>query len=61
MSIVESVPISDDALCSAIGNSYGDIYETHLKWAREARINQSENEVHKAFKEYMMPILKGKM
>ena len=39
LSIVESLPISDEALCSAIGNSYGDIYETHLEWARASRCN----------------------
>lgn len=33
LSIIESIGISDNVLCSAVGNSYGDIYETHLEWA----------------------------
>ena len=59
LSIMEALPITDDVLCSAIGNSYGDIYETHLAWARSSRANESE--VPEGFKKYMMPILKGKL
>jgi len=33
LNIIEGFDFPDDALVSAIGNSYGDIYETHLKWA----------------------------
>ena len=39
LNIIESIGLNDDTLCSAIGNSYGDIYETHLEWARNANIN----------------------
>ena len=31
--LVELWGYHDTELVSAIGNSYGDIYETHLKWA----------------------------
>jgi hypothetical protein len=38
--LIESFAIPDSVLVSAIGNSYGDIYETHLKWAQESKLNQ---------------------
>lgn len=59
--MIESVEIPDASLCSAIGNSYGDIYETHLKWAKESRMNQTKDAIPNGFMEYMMPILKGKL
>ena len=37
--LVESVELPDETVCSAIGNSYGDIYETHLEWAKNSRMN----------------------
>jgi hypothetical protein len=33
ISLIECYTIADEVLVSAIGNSYGDIYETHLRWA----------------------------
>ena len=39
ISIMESNDYPDGMLQSAIGNSYGDIYETHLQWAKENRLN----------------------
>jgi hypothetical protein len=27
---------------SAIGNSYGDIYTTHLEWAADSRLNDEK-------------------
>ena len=30
ISLIESIKIPDEIVMSAIGNSYGDIYETHL-------------------------------
>jgi hypothetical protein len=39
ISLVESYGISDQVLTSAIGNSYGDIYETHLRWAKGSKLN----------------------
>jgi len=59
LSIVEALPISDNTLCSAIGNSYGDIYETHLNWARGSRSN--DKEIPEGFTEYMLPIMKAKL
>jgi hypothetical protein len=39
INIVESLKIKDNMICSAIGNSYGDIYETHIEWAKTSRLN----------------------
>jgi len=40
LSIIEgSADVPDNLLLSAIGNSYGDIYETHLEWAKNSRLN----------------------
>lgn len=61
LSILESLPFSDDTLKSAIGNSYGDIYETHLEWAKGSRLNQNEDAIPDGYMEYMAPILKAKM
>ena len=56
--LIESWEIPDEILNSAIGNSYGDIYETQLDWARNSRLNK--NPVPKGF-EYFRPILTGKL
>ena len=63
LSLVESIWVHDDDLQSAIGNSYGDIYETHLKWAKESRLNETKmgDAIPDGYMDYMMPILKGKM
>jgi len=63
VSLVECLEMPDTYLQSAIGNSYGDIYETHLKWARESRLNQTKlgDAIPDGYMEYMMPILKAKM
>jgi len=37
--LIESWAKSDDTLMSAIGNSYGDIYETQFEWAKNSRLN----------------------
>ena len=42
---------------SAIGNSYGDIYETQLEWAKTSRMNQYKDGIPKGHKEMIMPIL----
>ena len=39
VNVVESMKVPDFYLQSAIGNSYGDIYETHLEWARGSIMN----------------------
>ncbi len=61
--IVEAYDFSDDILQSAIGNSYGDIYETHLEWAKDSRLNHTKlgDAIPDGFMENIMPILKGKM
>ena len=48
---------------SAIGNSYGDIYETHLRWAMGSKMNQTKlgDAIPDGYMENVMPILKGKM
>jgi len=43
LSIVESINIRDEVACSAVGNSYGDIYETHLEWAKNSRMNKTDD------------------
>ncbi len=47
--------MDDGVLNSAIGNYYGDIYETQLEWAKGSRLNQDP--VIKGFKENLLPIL----
>ena len=63
ISILESVDLPDEILCSAIGNSYGDIYETHLEWAKNSRLNKTKlgDAIPDGYMETIMPILKGKM
>ena len=64
INIIESLEFFDDnVLCSAIGNSYGDIYETHLEWAKNSRLNHTKagDAIPDGYMEYMMPILKGKL
>ena len=39
LSLVEIFDIDDKILMSAVGNSYGDIYETHLRWAQKSALN----------------------
>jgi|TARA_B110000285_G_scaffold193373_1_gene222349 hypothetical protein len=63
ISILESAEIPDELLSSAIGNSYGDIYETHLEWAKNSRLNHTKlgDAIPDGYMETIMPILKGKM
>jgi hypothetical protein len=46
---------------SAVGNSYGDIYETHFKWAKESKMNQTEDAIPRGHSEFLLPILQGKI
>jgi hypothetical protein len=48
---------------SAIGNKYGDIYETHLEWAKGSIMNKTEkgDAIPDGYMEYIMPMLKAKM
>ncbi|CDW74570.1 acyl-oxidase family protein [Stylonychia lemnae] len=57
--LVESLRIPDSILVSSIGNSYGDIYETQLEWAKGSRLNKSTT--IKGFKELILPIVNGKL
>lgn len=59
VSLIETYKIPDQELISAIGNSYGDIYETQYKWATGSKLNK--HEVALGFEENILPILKGKL
>ena len=61
VSLVESIGFPDEFLTSAIGNSYGDIYETHLNWAQNSRLNQTEDAIPDGYLKYITPILNAKM
>ena len=52
---------SDTGLMSAIGNSYGDIYETQLNWAQNSKMNKTEHAIPVGYKELILPILQGKL
>lgn len=45
INIIETVGIPDVVLQSAIGNSYGDIYEQHLEWAKSSSLNQTPHNI----------------
>jgi hypothetical protein len=51
--------VPDELITSAIGNSYGDIYETQFEWARTSRYNQ--NEVAPGIREHILPIRNAKL
>lgn len=57
LNIVESFKFPDMFLQSAIGNSYGDIYETHLEWAKDSNLNKSKDAIPEGYLEYIMPML----
>ena len=59
--LIELLDLTDNMVCSAIGNSYGDIYEQHLEWAKGSRLNDKEGSIQPGIKEYILPILQGKM
>ena len=60
--LVELMSIPDEVLCSSIGNSYGDIYETQFEWAANSRLNnQSNGNIPDGFMDHIMPILQGKL
>jgi len=63
LSILESIDMKDEMLVSAIGNSYGDIYETHLEWAKDSKLNHTKlgDGIPDGYMEYVMPLLKAKM
>lgn len=57
VSLINTFENPDNAMMSAIGNNYGDIYETHLRWAKESRMNNKEGSIPDGWNQYMMPIL----
>ena len=59
--LIELARVSDNTLCSAIGNSYGDIYETYFEWVKNSRLNKGEDNIPDNFLEIMGPILQGKL
>ena len=61
--LIESLEYTDNVLLSAIGNSYGDIYEKHLELAKDSRLNHTKagDAIPDGYMEYIMPILKAKM
>lgn len=59
--LVELANISDHTLTSAIGNSYGDIYETYFEWSKNSRLNDQKDNIPPHFLEYLGPILQGKL
>lgn len=63
INLVESFPIKDEVLLSAVGNSYGDIYEKHLECAMNSRLNKTKqgDAIPDGYLELMTPILKAKL
>jgi len=60
--MVEGYGFRDSVLVSAVGNSYGDIYTTHLEWAANSKLNDEKNgSIPDGYMEYIMPILQGKL
>jgi len=56
--LVEAFGFTDNVICSAIGNSYGDIYETQLDWAKNSRYNATE--VPPQFETLIKPLMQNK-
>ena len=61
LNVLESCWAVENFNMSAVGNEYGDIYETHLEWAKNSRMNHNMDAIPDGFLKYMMPILKAKM
>lgn len=53
LNIVESYFHTDNHLNSCIGNSYGDIYEQQLEWAKNSSFNKPD--ANPGFDKYMKP------
>ena len=63
ISIIEALGVADSKLQSAIGNSFGDIYETHLEWAKDSRLNKTKNgdAIPDGYLEYITPLFNAKL
>ena len=59
--LIEVNAISDHVIQSACGNSYGDIYEQHLEWAKGSKLNTGGDNIPPHWNELMAPILQGKL
>jgi len=59
--LTEIFTVPDEVMMSAVGNSYGDIYETHLQWAKTSRLNDDKGSIPEGWNEYILPILHGKL
>ena len=57
--LVELWGYHDTELVSAIGNSYGDIYETQLDWAKNSKYNKED--VPPMFETMIKPFMMGKL
>jgi hypothetical protein len=57
--LVEAYGYPDEVVPSAIGNSYGDIYETQLRWAKDTRDNGQDVPAH--FETLIKPFMHGKL
>jgi len=55
--MIEFIQLTDYSLLSAIGNTYGDIYEQQLELAMNSRLNKEQ--VPPYFEKYQKPIMKG--
>ena len=59
--LIETFNLPDEFLQSAIGNSYGDIYETHFEWAKDSRMNKPNGNIPDGWKEHILPLMNAKM
>lgn len=59
--LAELMDLPDHTLTSAIGNSYGDIYETQFEWAKNSKLNDGKDNIPAHFHTYLGPILQGKL
>jgi Acyl-CoA oxidase len=54
---LDTTPELDMSYLSAIGNEYGDIYETQLEWAMKSRLNKDP--IPDYFHTIIKPMAKG--
>jgi len=57
--LVEFMEFHPSMVISSIGNHYGDIYETTMEWAMDSQLNKTPRPYF--YKEFMQPIIHGKM
>lgn len=59
LNLVEAFNHHDNVLNSCIGNSYGDIYEQQLEWAKASPLNKKE--FIPGYREHMLPFYTSKL